>query len=113
MRAAVIERLVAQRDDQPRYVRHWIRCAVRIGDMDLDAFDVERAGQRTAAADLDAVAKFLDVAGFAEHAVIEFLAARRRPTAIILTVPFTAMSSSSPVIRNEIEPFGWPPLAAR
>src|ERR1700722_18773749 len=27
-----------------------------------------------------------------------------------LMVPLTAMSSSSPVIRNEIEPFGWPPV---
>ena len=30
-----------------------------------------------------------------------------------LTVPLTAMPSSSPVIRNEIEPFGLPSLAAR
>ena len=28
-------------------------------------------------------------------------------------VPLTAMPSSSPVIRNEIEPFGLPPCAAR
>jgi hypothetical protein len=28
------------------------------------------------------------------------------------TVPFTAMPSSSPVIRNEIDPFGRPPCAA-
>ena len=79
MRAAVIERLVAQRHDQRRDVRHRIRRAMRIGDMALDAVDVKRARQRTAAADLDAVAKFFDVAGFAQYAVIEFLAARRRP----------------------------------
>ncbi len=30
-----------------------------------------------------------------------------------LMVPLTEMSSSSPVIRNEIEPFGLPPLSAR
>ena len=52
---------------------------MRIGDVALDAVDIERARLRAAAADLDAVAEFLDIAGLAEHAMVEFLAARRRP----------------------------------
>ena len=52
---------------------------MRIGDVALDAIDVKRARQRAAAADLDAVAELFDIAGFAEHAMVEFLAARRRP----------------------------------
>ena len=47
--------------------------------MALDAVDIERARQRAAAADLDAVAERLDIAGLAEHAMVEFLAARRDP----------------------------------
>ncbi len=52
---------------------------MRIGDMALDAVDVERARLRAAAADLDAIAELLDIGGFAEHAMVEFLAARGRP----------------------------------
>ena len=52
---------------------------MRIGDVALDAIDVQHAVQRAAAADLDAVAEHFDIAGFAEHAMVEFLAARCRP----------------------------------
>src|SRR5437879_3830618 len=52
---------------------------MRIGDVALDPVDIERARLRAAAADLDAIAEFLDIAGLAQHAVVEFLAARRRP----------------------------------
>ena len=79
LRAAVIERLVAERHDQPRDIRHRIRRAVRIGDVALHAVDIERAGLRAAAADLDAVAHHLDIGGLAEHAMIEFLAALGDP----------------------------------
>src|ERR1700719_5198221 len=44
--------------------------------MALQAVDIERAGLRTAAADLDAVAEHFLAGGFAEHAMVEFLAAR-------------------------------------
>src|SRR3984893_14786732 len=47
--------------------------------MALDAIDVKRAGLRAAAADLDAIAELLDIAGLTQHAVVEFLAARRDP----------------------------------
>src|SRR5262245_62096069 len=47
--------------------------------MALHAVDIERAGLRAAAADLDAVAEHLDIGGFAEHAMIEFLAAPGAP----------------------------------
>ena len=79
LRAAVVERLVAERHDQPRDIRHRIGGALRIGDVALHAVDIERAGLRAAAADLDAVAERLDIGGLAEHAMVEFLAARRRP----------------------------------
>src|SRR3984885_15484460 len=41
------------------------------------------------------------------------LSPRAATHASSLMVPLTAMSSSSPLIRNEIEPFGLPPLSAR
>ena len=75
LRAAVIERLVGERHDQPRNIRHWIGRALRIGDVALHAVDMERAGLRAAAADLDAIAEHLDIRRLAEHAMIEFLAA--------------------------------------
>src|SRR6516225_5571603 len=52
---------------------------MRVGDMALPSFDIERAGLRATAADLDAVSQFLLVGGFAEHAMIEFFAARLDP----------------------------------
>src|SRR3984893_11436227 len=52
---------------------------MRIGDVALETIDIERAGQRAAAADLDAIAELFEIGGLAEHAVVEFLAARRRP----------------------------------
>jgi hypothetical protein len=73
------ERLVAERHHQRRYIRHRVRRALRIGDVALDPIDVKRARQRTAAADLDAIAERLDIAGLAQHAVVEFFAARRDP----------------------------------
>ncbi len=79
MRAAVIERLLAQRHDQSRNIRHGIRGAMRIGDMALHAIDIERAGLRAAAADLDAIAEHLDIGGLAKYAMVEFLAARGDP----------------------------------
>src|SRR5204863_1900619 len=45
----------------------------------LHAVDIQRAGLRAAAADLDAVAEYLDVRGLAEHAMVKLLAARRDP----------------------------------
>ncbi|GCC48855.1 hypothetical protein chiPu_0033194, partial [Chiloscyllium punctatum] len=48
LRAAVIERLVAQRHDQPGDVGHRVRGAVRIGDVALHAVDHQRAGLRAA-----------------------------------------------------------------
>ena len=56
-----------------------VRRAMRIGDVTLDAIDIERARLRAAAADLDAIAQHLDIRGLAEHAMIEFLAARGDP----------------------------------
>ena len=47
--------------------------------MALHAVDMERAGLRAAAADLDAVAEHFDIRRLAEHAMIEFLAALRAP----------------------------------
>ena len=44
--------------------------------------------------------------------MVEALAALGRPLSSLM-VPLTAMPSSSPVIRNEIDPFGLPPRAAR
>ncbi len=79
LRAAVIERLVAECHDQARDIRHWIRRAMRIGDVALHAVNVKRARLRAAAADLDAIAELFDIAGLAQHAVVEFLAARRGP----------------------------------
>jgi hypothetical protein len=79
LRAAVIERLAGERHDQAGDIRHRIGGAMRIGDVALDAIDVQRPRQRAAAADLDAIAEFLDVAGFAQYAMVEFLAARRHP----------------------------------
>ena len=73
LRAAVIERLVAQRHDQPRNIRHRVRGAMRIGDVALHAVNMQRARLRAAAADLDAVAHHLDIAGLTDHAMIEFL----------------------------------------
>ena len=81
LRAAVIERLVGERHDQPRNIRHRVRRAMRIGDVALHAVDIERAGLRAAAADLDAVAEHLDIGGLAEHAMVEFLAALARTIA--------------------------------
>src|ERR1700730_11780728 len=52
---------------------------MRIGDVSLDAVDIKRARLRAAAADLDAIAQRLDIGGLAEHAMVELLAARRRP----------------------------------
>src|ERR1043166_863600 len=52
---------------------------MRIGAVALNAVGNERSGQRAAPADLDAVAKLLDIARLAQHAMIEFFAARRRP----------------------------------
>src|SRR3954453_9635705 len=52
---------------------------MRIGDVALDAVDIKRAGQRAAAADLDAIAELFEIGGLAEHAMVEFLAARGGP----------------------------------
>src|SRR5450432_1795607 len=52
---------------------------MRIGDMALHAIDMERAGLRAAPADLDAVAQRFEIGGLAQYAVVEGLAARRRP----------------------------------
>src|SRR2546430_7242321 len=52
---------------------------MRIGDVALHAVDVKRARWRAGAADLDAIAELLEIRGLAEHAMVEFLAARRRP----------------------------------
>ena len=68
-----------QRRDQREMAAHRIVGAVRIGDVALLAVDDQRAVLRAAAADLDGVAELVDVAGLAEHAMVEFLAALRRP----------------------------------
>src|SRR6266403_499202 len=89
---------------------------MRIGDVALDAVDKERARQRAAAADFDAIAEHFHIAGLAEHEWSNF-SPRAAAHCNNLTVPLTEMSSSSPVIRNEIEPLpfwrGLPPWAAR
>src|SRR5947209_12165266 len=79
VRAAVVKLLLAQRYDKRRDIRHRIRRAMRISHMALHAVDDQRARQRAAPPDLDAVAELLDIAGLAQHAMIEFLAARRGP----------------------------------
>ena len=110
--AARVERLVHQRAHQLDQAAHRIVGAVRIGDVALLAGDDQHAVLRAAAAELDGVAELVDVARLAQHAMVEFFAARGRPFQE-LGLPLTAMPSSSPVIRNEIEPFGLPPFAAR
>src|SRR5258708_20056067 len=62
LRAAVIERLVAQRHDQSRNIRHRVRRALRIGDVPLHPVDIKRARFRSAAADLYSVTEPLAVA---------------------------------------------------
>ena len=62
--------------DQPA---HRIVGAVRIGDVALLAGDDQHAVLRAAAAELDGVAELRDVAGLAQHAMVELLAARGRP----------------------------------
>ena len=73
----------AERHDQPRNIRHRIGRAMRIGDVALHAVDIERAGLRAAAADLDAVAEHFDIGRLAEHAMVEFLAALGAPTSAV------------------------------
>src|SRR4051794_13334874 len=70
MRATVVERIAGERDDQRGNVRYGIGRAMRIGDVALNTVDNEGAGQRAAAADLDAVAKLLDIAWLAQHAMV-------------------------------------------
>src|SRR3954468_2236250 len=79
LRAAMIERLLAQRHDQSRYIGDRIGGAIGIGDMALNAIHVKRARLRAATSDLDAIAELLEIAGLAKHAVVELFAARGRP----------------------------------
>src|SRR5436190_12965 len=58
---------------------HTMRAWVRIGDVALHAVDIERAGLRAAAADLDAVAEDLDIRRLAEHAMVELFAVLGAP----------------------------------
>src|SRR5947208_15949404 len=75
----MIERLLAKRHDQARYIGDRIGGAIGVGDMALHAIDVKRARLRAATTDLDAIAELLEIAGLAKHAVVELFAARRRP----------------------------------
>src|SRR6185437_13283594 len=52
---------------------------MRIGDVALNAIDMERTRQGSAAADLDAIAERLDIARLAEHAMVECLPTLRQP----------------------------------
>ena len=58
---------------------HRIVGAVRIGDVALLAGDDQHAVLRAAPAELDGVAELVDIARLAQHAMVELLAARRRP----------------------------------
>ena len=78
MLAAVVERRL-QRGDQRRQAADRIVGAIGIGDVTLAAGDDQRAVERAAAAGLDGVADDLDIARLAEDAVVECLAALRRP----------------------------------
>ena len=64
---------------------------MRIGDMALDAVDIEHAVQRAAAADLDAVAEYFDVAGFPSTQWSNF-SPRAAAHCSSLMVPLTEMS---------------------
>ena len=69
-----------QRGDQRRQAADRVVGAIGIGDVALAAGDDQRAVERAAPADLDGVAEHLDVARLAEDAVVECLAALRRPS---------------------------------
>ena len=77
--AAVVERLVHQRAHQLDQPAHRVVGAVRIGDVAHLAGDDQHAVLRAAAAELDGVAELVDVARLAQHAMVEFFAALRRP----------------------------------
>ena len=79
VRVAVVERLGVDGADQRGDVGQRIGRAIGIGNMALLAVDDQRAGERTPAADLDAVAELGHVARLAQHAMIEFFAALGRP----------------------------------
>ncbi len=95
-----------------RDAAHRIVGELRIGDVALRAGDDQRAVLRAAPADLDHLAELAGLVGSPRIAVVEF-SPRSAAHFSSLIVPLTAMLSSSPVIRNEIEPFGLPPFAAR
>jgi len=75
LRGPFIKRLALQR----RYQRHQpadrIFRPLRIGDVALATGDDQLAVERTAPADLDGVAQFIDVARLAQQAMVEFFAA--------------------------------------
>ena len=112
MRAAVVERLAISALISLTSPRTGLSARSRIGDVALLAGDDQHAVLRAAPAELDGVAERGGIARLAQDAMVELFAALGRPFSS-LTVPLTAMPSSSPVIRNEIEPFGLPPCAAR
>ena len=73
----------------------------------------QHAVERAAAAGLDGVAEHVDIARLAEHAVIEFFAARRRPLQQLDgAVDRDALLVAGDQKRNRTV-FGLPPFAAR
>src|ERR1017187_4645084 len=78
-RGTAIERLGLQRRNERHQPADRIFRPLRIGDMALPAGHDQVAVERTAAADLDGVAQFRDIARLAQNAVVEFFAALSRP----------------------------------
>ena len=110
LRAALVERLALQRLDQLHQAADRIVGALRIGDVALLAGDDQMAVERAAPADLDGVAELLLTLLGSPRMQWSNFSPRSAAHCSSLGVPLTAMPSSSPVIRNEIEPFGLPPL---
>ena len=86
----------------------------RVGDMALRPFDDQRAvlGQPGRPI-LRMSPSRRGIGRFAEEAVVECLAARRRPLQQFYGAVVRRPPSSSPVMRKEIEPLGAPPLPGK
>ena len=78
-RGTAIERLGLQRRNERQQPADRIFRPLRIGDMALPAGHDQVAIERAAAADLDGVAQFRDIARLAQNAVVEFFAVLGRP----------------------------------
>ena len=106
MGAAGVQGLARQRVEHAQQARDRIVGPLGIGDVALHAANRQMAGHRAAPADLDHLAEAL--AGWSARRPGRRPAARPAPAArrAAFCVPLTAGPSSSPVIRQLIEPAG-------